>query len=391
MTEIFICSPLRTAIGTFGGALATVYAHVLGSKLIAEVINRQKLDPQDISEILMGQVLVGGMGQNPARQASLAAGVDKSVPAWMISQVCGSGMRAIALAACAIKAGDANMIIAGGQENMSLAQHAINLRKPTKMGSGELKDMMISDGLWDAFNNYHMGTTAENLAKKYNITRDEADNFAYHSQIKAAKAQQTGKFADEILPLVVTKGKEEVIFKDDEFIRHDASVENLAKLKPAFEAEGIVTAGNASGINDGAAVMIVANSEYIKKYRLQPLARLVSHAHCGVDPSIMGIGPASATNLALKKAGWKISDLELVESNEAFAVQALSVQHELKFNPEIVNVNGGAIALGHPIGASGARIITTLLHEMKRRNSKKGLATMCVGGGMGVATCFELC
>ena len=389
--EIFICSPLRTAIGSFGGSLAAVQAHVLGSKLIAKIISDQNLDPKDISEIILGQVLVGGMGQNPARQASLLAGVDKTVPASMISQVCGSGMRAIALGASAIKSGDADMIIAGGQENMSLAQHSINLRKPTKMGNSELKDMMITDGLWDAFNNYHMGITAENLAKKYNITREEADNFAYASQVKASNAQKSGKFSDEILPLAVTIGKEEVLFKDDEFIRHDASVENFAKLKPAFDREGIVTAGNASGINDGAAAMIIANSEYVKKYHLKPIARLASHAHSGVDPSIMGIGPASSSDLALKKAGWKMSDLDLIESNEAFAVQALSVQKELNYDPDIVNVNGGAIALGHPIGASGARIITTLLHEMKRRNCKKGLATMCVGGGMGVATCFELC
>ena len=389
--DIYICGAVRTAIGSFGGALAATPAHILGSKIISSLVEKYKLDSKDISEIVMGQVLVGGMGQNPARQASIVAGLDKSVPAWMVSQVCGSGLRAVSLAAQAIKAEDANLIIAGGQENMSMAQHSIFLRKPTKMGNAELKDMMVTDGLWDAFNNYHMGTTAENLAKKYNISREEADLFSLKSQEKASLAQKNGKFDDEILPLTITSGKEEILFKKDEFIRHDATIESLAKLKPAFDKEGIVTAGNSSGINDGAAAVIIANEEYVKKYNLVPIARVVSSGHSGVDPAIMGIGPASATNKALQKAGWKISDLDLIESNEAFAVQALSVQKELRYNPEIVNINGGAIALGHPIGASGARIIVTLLHEMQRRKSKKGLATMCVGGGMGVAICFELC
>ena len=391
MMDIYICGAIRTAIGSFGGALSTTPAHQLGSKLMAHILKQHKLDPQDISEIIMGQVLVGGMGHNPARQASILAGIDKQVPAWMVSQVCGSGMRAIALAAQAIKSGDASLIIAGGQENMSLTQHSTFLRKPTKMGGAKLDDMMITDGLWDAFNNYHMGVTAENLAKKYNISRQEADEFAYNSQVKASNAQKSGRFIDEILPLSVASGKEEIIFKDDEYIRADTSIDSLAKLKTAFDKEGVVTAGNASGINDGAAAMIVANSDYVKKYNLTPIARIASNAHCGVDPAIMGIGPASATALALKKAGWKIDELDLIESNEAFAVQALSVQKELGFDLSLVNVNGGAIALGHPIGASGARIITSLLHEMKKRGSKKGLATMCIGGGMGIATCFELC
>lgn len=391
MIETYICGATRTPIGSFGGMLSSSSAHILGSKVISALITNHKLDVKDISEVIMGQVLVGGMGQNPARQASILAGIDKSVPAWMISQVCASGLRAISLAAQAIKGGDANLIIAGGQENMSLSQHSIFLRKACKMGTAELKDMMICDGLWDAFNNYHMGTTAENLAKKYNITRDEADLFALKSQEKASNAQKSGKFDNEITPLTITSGKEEIIAAQDEYIKHDTSLASLAKLKPAFDKEGIVTAGNASGINDGAAAVIVASGEYIKKYSLTPIARVVSSAHTGVDPAIMGIGPASATNAALQKAGWNIGDLDLIESNEAFAVQALSVQKELGYNPDIVNVNGGAIALGHPIGASGARIIVTLLHEMQRRKSKKGLATMCVGGGMGVAICFELC
>jgi acetyl-CoA C-acetyltransferase len=389
--EIFVCSPVRTAVGAFCGSLSSIQAHMLGSALISHIIQTQALDPLEISEVIMGQVLVGGMGQNPARQSAIKAGLDKATPAWMVSQVCGSGMRAIALAASTIKSGDANMIIAGGQENMSLAQHSIHMRKPIKMGHGALQDMMITDGLWDAFNDYHMGNTAENLAKLYSINRDEADLFAYTSQMRASKAQQSGKFTQEIVPIKILVGKDEVLFRDDEYIRHDSSIEGLAKLKPAFDKSGIVTAGNASGINDGGAAMIIANATYVQKCNLQPIARIVSTSHCGVEPSIMGIGPASATKIALSKAGWKIEDLDLVESNEAFAVQAIAVQKELGLDPNIVNVNGGSIAIGHPIGASGARIITTLLHEMKRRNSKKGLATMCVGGGMGVATCFELC
>ena len=389
MKNVYITGALRTAIGSFGGALASTPAHILGGEVIGALVKKYNLDVTQISEIIMGQVLVGGKGQNPARQAAMYAKIDKSVPSWMISQVCGSGLRAVSLAAGAIKSGDADIIIAGGQENMSLSEHSIFMRKPTKMGAVEIKDMMIVDGLWDAFNNYHMGITAENLAKKYQLTREGADLFAVKSQNKAEAAQLNGKFIDEIIELKIQSGKEEILFKNDEYIKINSNIESLAKLRPAFDKAGIVTAGNSSGINDGAAALLVMNEESLKRNNLEPMARVVSYAHSGVDPEIMGIGPVGAVQKALRIAGWKIEDLDLIEANEAFATQALAVGRELKWNPEIVNVNGGAIALGHPIGASGARIIVTLLHEMKKRQAKKCLATMCVGGGMGVAICFE--
>jgi acetyl-CoA C-acetyltransferase len=386
---VFVADACRTAIGAFGGALSSISAHILGSHLIKHLIANNNLDSAALSEIIMGQVLVSGKGQNPARQAAIEAGVEITVPAWMNSQVCGSGLRAVSLAAQAIKSGDADLIIAGGQENMSLAEHSTFLRKPTKMGNCELKDTMVIDGLWDAFNNYHMGITAENLAKKYNISRQEADIFAMHSQNKAEQAQKVGLFDNEIVPVNVFNGKEVASFNKDEYIRYNTTIDSLSKLKPAFDKNGVVTAGNSSGINDGAGALLIANEESLKRHLLNPLVRIVSYAHSGVDPQIMGIGPVGAVQKALKIAGWKISDLDLIESNEAFAVQALSVQKELAFDPSIVNVNGGAIALGHPIGASGARILVTLIHEMKRRGAKKALATMCVGGGMGVAICLE--
>lgn len=389
MRNIYIVEALRTAIGNFNGSLSSLKAHELGSIIIKEIIERNKLEPHNINEVILGQVLMSIQGQNPARQASINAKIPHTVPAWNISQVCGSGLRAIALAAQTIKSGDNSVVIAGGQESMSQAPHAMLLRPGTKMGDAKMIDTMISDGLWDAFNNYHMGVTAENISKEFNISREEQDSFAVASQSKAAMAQQNGLFTNEIVPVKIVSKKEEIIFQHDEFVRANTSLDSLAKLKPAFDKDGTVTAGNASGINDGAAAMLLVSEDVVEKFNLRPLARLVSYAQSGVDPRIMGTGPIDAVKFALEKANWSIKDLDLIESNEAFAAQAIAVNKALNWDLDIVNVNGGAIALGHPIGASGARIAVTLLHAMQARKAHKGLATLCVGGGMGVAVCFE--
>jgi acetyl-CoA C-acetyltransferase len=389
MKEIYIVSAKRTAVGSFNGSLSSVSAHLLGAEVIKSLLASSGLDASAIDELIMGQVLIGGKGQNPARQASLAAGLSMDTPALTINQVCGSGLRAVMLAANIIASGNAEIIIAGGQENMSLAEHSSFLRSGTKMGEVKFKDMMITDGLWDASNNYHMGITAENLAKKYNITRTEQDEFALSSQLKAFSAKNNGYFKDEIVPIKIKVKKEEIDFFDDEFIRGDSNIEALARLKPAFLPDGTVTAGNASGINDGAAAVLLASADAVKKYNLNPIARIVASKHVGVDPQYMGIGPAFATRKVLAKAGWSIQNLDLIEANEAFAAQAIAVNKELSWDPSKINVNGGAIAIGHPIGASGARVLVTLLHQMQRQSCKKGLATLCIGGGMGVALLVE--
>ncbi len=391
MKEVFIVDGVRTAIGTFGGTLANHSSVELGKIVLSELIKRTRLTPGDVDEVILGNILQTAQGQNIARQVAIGAGLPKEKTAMTINMVCGSGLRAVALAAQAIKGEDSELIIAGGTESMSNAPYALKgARFGYKMGNGELIDTMISDGLWDVFNNYHMGVTAENLAEKYGITREEQDKFAVDSQNKAEKATNEGKFRDEIVPVVIPQKKgDPVIFDKDEFIKAGATLEKTAKLRPAFKKDGTVTAANASGINDGAAALLISSGEMVKKYGWQPSARIVSYGWHGTDPAVMGIGPVEAVRVALKKAGWKIADLELIEANEAFAVQSLAVARELGLNPGIVNVNGGAIALGHPIGASGARILITLLHEMKRRNAKKGLATLCVGGGMGVAMCVQ--
>ena len=392
MTEkdIFIIDAKRTAIGSFGGSLSTLPGHEIGKHVLSAIIKHNKIDPADLSEVILGQVLTAGCGQNPARQASINAGITFTVPAWGVSQVCGSGLRAVMLAAANIMAGDSNLVLAGGQESMSLAKHASFLRNGIKMGNGTFLDTMIEDGLTDAFHNYHMGITAENVAKKYNISKDEQDIFACNSQNKAEKAHVEGKFKDEIIPVTLTSKKGETIFAHDEFIRNGTTLETLAKLRPAFDKEGSVTAGNASGLNDGAAALLIADGEMVRNLNLKPMARIVSYAVSGVAPEIMGTGPISAVQKALAKASLTISDLDLIEANEAFASQAIAVNKELGWNPDIINVNGGAIALGHPIGASGARVLVTLLHEMKRRKAKRGLATLCIGGGMGVAMIVEM-
>jgi acetyl-CoA C-acetyltransferase len=383
--EVYIVDAARTAIGSFLGSLKAMPAHLLTLELIKLVIKRNNLAPDSISEVILGQVLGGGEGQNPARQASIMAGIPHDVPAFLVNQVCGSGLRSVIIAAQNILLGDREIMIAGGHESMSMAKHALDLRDK-KMGDVMAVDMMIKDGLTDAFNNYHMGITAENLAKKYNITRDEQDKFAYESQMKASKAQTEGRFKDEIVPIALKKGN---VFEGDEFIRHDSSIEALNHLKSAFMPDGTVTAGNSSGINDGAAIILLADEKSLKKHSLTPLARIVSYGISGVDPSIMGIGPVKAVKEAMDKAKWRLEDLDLIEANEAFAAQSIAVNLELKWDVSKINVNGGALALGHPIGASGARILTTLLYQMKRQNAKKGLATLCVGGGMGVAICIE--
>ena len=389
MAGVVIASAARTGIGSFSGGLATTPAAVLGETVIRAALERAGVKADDVSEVIMGQVLTAAQGQNPARQASMRAGVPKERPAMTINQVCGSGLRAVALAAAAINNGDAQIVVAGGQENMSLSQHAAHLRDGFKMGEAKFADTMIKDGLWDVFNDYHMGQTAENLAQKYQVSREEQDKFALSSQQKAAAAKKAGKFKDEITPVVIKTKKGEVIFDADEYIRENATMEAMAGLRPAFLKDGTVTAANASGINDGAAALVVMSEREADKRGIEPLARIAAAAHCGVDPSIMGIGPAPASRMALEKAGWRLDDLDLIEANEAFAAQALAVGKELGWNPAKVNVNGGAIALGHPIGASGARVLTTLLYEMKRAGAKKGLATLCIGGGMGVAMCVE--
>ncbi|MFA6434151.1 MAG: acetyl-CoA C-acetyltransferase [Elusimicrobiales bacterium] len=391
MKEVFVVDGVRTAIGSFGGSLAAHSSVELGKLVLSELIKKSRLDPGEVDEVILGNILQTAQGQNIARQAAIGAGLPREKTAMTINMVCGSGLRAVALAAQAVKAGDSGLILAGGTESMSNAPYALkSARFGYKMGNGELIDTMITDGLWDIFNNYHMGVTAENLAAKYGITREEQDKFAVESQVKAEKATKDGKFRDEIVPVIIPQKKgDPVVFDRDEFIKTGATLEKAARLRPAFKKDGTVTAANSSGINDGAAATLVSSAEMAKKYGWTPAARIVSYGWHGTDPALMGIGPVEAVRLALKKAGWKVSDLELIEANEAFAAQALAVARELEFDPEIVNVNGGAIALGHPIGASGARILITLLHEMKRRNAKKGLATLCIGGGMGVAMCVE--
>ena len=389
MREVYIIDAKRLAVGSFNGSLASIPAHKLGSMVIGHLVDNNKIDPASVSEVIMGQVLTGAGGQNPARQASIHAGLPDTVPAWTINQVCGSGLRAVALGAQAIFAGDSEMVIAGGQENMSLTSHAAYIRNGQKLGDLKLVDMMMLDGLTDAFAQCPMGITAENLVKKYNISRQEQDEFSCASQNKAENAQKNNRFAEEIIPVTLKKKEGDVSFALDEFVRHGAIIENLAKLRPAFDKEGSVTAGNSSGINDGAAAILLMKKEVAKKLGLKPMAKIVSYAHAGVDPNIMGIGPVSAVKQALQKASWTIDDLDLIEANEAFAAQAIAVNKELGWDVSKINVNGGAIAIGHPIGASGARILVTLLHEMQKRKAKKGLATLCVGGGMGVAMCVE--
>jgi acetyl-CoA C-acetyltransferase len=389
MTEVVIVAAKRTPVGSFLGSFAATPAHELGRVAIEAALSQAKVDPAEVSEVILGQVLTAGQGQNPARQASIAAGIAKETPAWGVNQVCGSGLRAVALGAQAIANGDAGIVVAGGQESMSLSPHAQQLRGGTKMGAVELVDTMIKDGLWDAFNGYHMGITAENLAEKYQVTRERQDAFAVASQNKAEAARREGRFRDEIAPVTVKGRKGDTVVEADEYIREGATIEAMAGLKPAFKKDGTVTAANASGINDGAAALVLMSADEAKKRGLTPLARIASWASAGVDPSIMGIGPVPASKKALEKAGWTVQDLDLIEANEAFAAQALSVGQELGWDADKVNVNGGAIAIGHPIGASGARVLTTLLYEMQRRDARKGLATLCIGGGMGIAMCVE--
>ncbi len=389
MDDIVIVSAARTPVGSFNGAFGTVPAHVLGTVAIQAAMQRAGVEPGDVDEVILGQILTAGQGQNPARQAARAAGLPDEKTAFGINQLCGSGLRAVALAAQQVKTGESAIVVAGGQESMSQAPHAAYLRSGQKMGELALTDTMLKDGLWDAFHGYHMGNTAENVAKVYQITREEQDSFALASQQKASAAQRSGRFKDEIAPVTVKGRKGDIVVSDDEYIRHDASAENMAKLRPAFAKDGTVTAGNASGINDGAAALVVMSASEAAKRGLTPIARVVSFATAGVDPAIMGTGPIPASRKALSRAGWKIDDLDLIEANEAFAAQACAVNKDLGWDTSKVNVNGGAIALGHPIGASGARVLVTLLHEMQKRDAKKGLATLCVGGGMGVAMCVE--
>jgi acetyl-CoA C-acetyltransferase len=389
MTNIVIASAARTAVGSFNGAFAATPAHELGAAAIRAALERAGVEAAEVSETIMGQVLTAGQGQNPARQAHIAAGLPEGSAAWGINQVCGSGLRAVALAAQHVALGDAGIVVAGGQESMSLSHHSTYLRAGQKMGDLKFIDTMIRDGLWDAFNGYHMGTTAENVAQQFQITREEQDQFALRSQNKAEAAQKEGRFDDEVIAYTVKTRKGDIVVDKDEYIRHGATLDNMSKLRPAFSKEGTVTAGNASGINDGAAVTVVMSEEEANRRGIEPLARIVSYATAGVDPKIMGTGPIPASRRALEKAGWKVADLDIVEANEAFAAQAIAVNKDMGWDPDIVNVNGGAIAIGHPIGASGCRVLNTLLFEMKRRGAKKGLATLCIGGGMGVAMCVE--
>ena len=389
MDDIVIVAAARTPVGSFLGGLKDASAAFLGQVAIKEVIKRGKLDPQEVDEVIMGQVLTGGTGQNPARQAALAAGLPKEKTALTINQVCGSGLRSIALGAQSINSGDTSIVICGGQESMSQAPHCANLRKGQKMGNLEFIDTMIHDGIWCAINGYHMGVTAENVAKKWQITREAQDEFSVNSQNKAEKAQKDGKFKDEITPVTIEGRKGSIVVEEDEYIRHGLTIESLQKLKPAFDKEGTVTAGNASGINDGAAAVILMKAKEAEKRKLKPIVRIASWATAGVDPELMGSGPIPASKKALELAGWKIDDLDLIEANEAFAAQACAVNKELGWDLSKVNVNGGAIAIGHPIGASGTRVLITLIHEMVKRDSKKGLATLCIGGGQGIAMCLE--
>jgi acetyl-CoA C-acetyltransferase len=387
--DIVIVDAVRTAVGNFSGGLATLTGAQLGAEVMKALLERNKLAATDVNEVIMGQVLTATTGQNPARQALIHAGIDKETPAITINQVCGSGLRAVAEGMKSIRNGDASIVIAGGQESMSQAPHAMQMRNGTKMGDAKLQDTMIVDGLWEAFNGYHMGITAENIAEQFQITREEQDKFAAASQAKAAKAQAEGKFKAEIVPITIKGKKGDTVVESDEFIRGESTADVLAKLRPAFKPDGSVTAGNASGINDGAAAVLLMTRGEAEKRGLKPLAAIKSWATVGVDPKIMGTGPIPASKKALEKAGWSEKDLDLIEANEAFAAQAISVNKGLGWDTDKVNVNGGAIAIGHPIGASGARILTTLLHEMKRRDAKKGLATLCIGGGMGIAMCVE--
>jgi acetyl-CoA C-acetyltransferase len=387
--DIVIVSAARTPVGSFNGAFGGLAAHELGKVAIAEALKRAGVEGKEVSEVIMGQILTAGQGQNPARIASIAAGIPVESPAWGVNQLCGSGLRAVALGYQAIQNGDSAIVVAGGQESMSMAPHCQHLRNGVKMGNFEMIDTMIKDGLWDAFNGYHMGNTAENVARQWQITRTQQDEFAVASQNKAEAAQKAGKFKDEIVPVTVKTRKGDVVVDTDEYPRHGATVDAMTKLRPAFAKDGTVTAGNASGINDGAAAIVLMTASEAKKRGKTPLARIVSWAHAGVDPAIMGTGPIPASRAALKKAGWNIGDLDLVEANEAFAAQACAVNKDLGWDTSKVNVNGGAIAIGHPIGASGARVLVTLLHEMGKRNAKKGLATLCIGGGMGIAMCVE--
>lgn len=389
MEDIVIVSAARTPVGSFSGALGALSAHELGSVALRAAFERAGVDASDVDEVILGHVLSAGEGQNPARQAARAAGLPDAKTAFGINQVCGSGLRAVALGAQQVRTGESAVVAAGGMESMSTSQHSAYLRAGQKMGGVEFIDTMLKDGLWDAFHGYHMGNTAENVATKYQITREQQDQFALGSQQKASAAQKAGRFKDEIAPVTVKSRRGETVVADDEYIRHDASIETMAKLRPAFSKEGTVTAGNASGINDGAAALVLMSATEAARRGLKPLARIAAFATAGVDPAVMGTGPIPATRKALARAGWKVDDLDLIEANEAFAAQALAVNKDLGWDTDRVNVNGGAIAIGHPIGASGARILTTLLHEMQRRDAHKGLATLCIGGGMGVAMCVE--
>ncbi len=390
MTDtVVIVAAKRTAIGTLGGGLSTVPAADLGARVISAVLEDANVDAQDVDDVLMGQVLTAGCGQNPARQAAIKAGISQDATAMTVNQVCGSGLRTIGLGMQAILSGDADIVVAGGQENMSLSPHVMHLREAVKFGDAQMRDTMIVDGLWDIFNDYHMGITAENIAEKYNISREQQDEFAASSQNKAEKAIADGKFNDEIVPVEIQKRKETIVMDKDEFPRAGVTAEGLGKLRPAFKKDGTVTAANASGINDGAAAVVLMRGSEAKKRGLTPIATIKSWATRGVDPSVMGTGPIPASKAALEKADWSVGDLDLVESNEAFAAQACCVLNEAGFDPDKTNVNGGAIALGHPIGASGTRVLVTLLHEMVRRDASKGLATLCIGGGMGIALCVE--
>jgi acetyl-CoA C-acetyltransferase len=387
--EIVIASAARTPVGSFNGALASLSASALGTIAIKAALERAGLKPDEVDEVILGQILTAGQGQNPARQAAIHAGIPNTASAWGINQLCGSGLRAVALGLQQIASGDAKIVVAGGQESMSRSTHCAHLRDGVKMGDGSFIDTMIKDGLWDAFNGYHMGTTAENVAKQWQITRDMQDEFAVRSQNKAEAAQAAGKFKDEIAAVTISTRKGDVVVSDDEYIKKGVTLDGIAKLKPAFSKEGSVTAANASGINDGAGAVVLMTAKDAAARGITPLARIASWSTVGVDPAIMGTGPIPASRAALHKAGWKVDDLDLIEANEAFAAQACAVNKDMGWDPDRVNVNGGAIAIGHPIGASGARVLVTLLHEMGKRNSKKGLATLCIGGGMGVAMCVE--
>ncbi|WP_340115939.1 acetyl-CoA C-acetyltransferase [Pelagibius sp. 7325] len=389
MTEVVIAGAARTPVGSFSGSLSSVPASHLGAVAIKEAMKRAKVEAAEVDEAILGQILIAGAGQNPARQAAVEAGIPYEKTAYQINQLCGSGLRAVAIGSQGVKLGDTRVVVCGGQESMSQAPHVAHLRNGVKMGDFQMVDSMIKDGLWDAFNGYHMGNTAENVAKQWQITREEQDAFAAASQNKAEAAQKAGRFSDEIVPVTIKSRKGETVVDADEYPRHGVTAESLAGLRPAFDREGSVTAGNASGINDGAAAVVLMSAEDAAKRGVAPLARIVSWATCGVDPAIMGTGPIPSSRRALERAGWSVDDLDLVEANEAFAAQALAVNKDMGWDPAKVNVNGGAIAIGHPIGASGARVLVTLLHEMAKRDAKKGLATLCIGGGMGIAMCLE--